>query len=100
MQASIKEYRRVLKPGGRFFISTTGPEHLILDGAETVGCHLYRIGREDDFRKGSVYFYFDAANYIHYYFDPHFDDVLVGRTHDQLFTATLDWFVITGCKPR
>ena len=98
MKNAIEEYRRVLKPGGRFFISTTGPEHLILKDSRTLGAHRYQIGRADDFRKGQVFFYFDAPNYIQHYFAEHFKDVLVGRTHDLLFTATLDWFIITGVK--
>lgn len=96
--AAIKEYSRVLKPGGRFFISTTGPEHKILEGAQTLGGHLYQIGRDDDFRKGEKYFYFDAPNYIQHYFTQFFKDVQVGRTHDQLFKETLDWYIITGVK--
>jgi ubiquinone/menaquinone biosynthesis C-methylase UbiE len=95
---ALVEYRRVLKPGGRIFVSTTGPEHMILDGAATLGGHRYRIGRDDDFRKGEVFFYFDAPNYIQHYFSAQFANVLVGRTHDHLFTATLDWFVVTGTK--
>lgn len=98
MRSAIKEYARVLKPGGRFFISTTGPEHLILKDSKTLGNHRYQIGRNDDFRKGQVFFYFDAPNYIKQFFGEHFKDVLVGRTHDFLMTETLDWFVITGVK--
>jgi SAM-dependent methyltransferase len=96
--AGIAEYARVLKPGGRLFLSTTGPEHKILTGAKTVGAHLYEIGRDDDFRKGERFFYFDAPNYIHFYFGPLFADVMVGRTHDYLFTETLDWWLVTGRK--
>lgn len=98
MRAAIKEYARVLKPGGRFFISTTGPEHLILKDGKTLGGHRYQIGRDDDFRKGQVFFYFDAPNYVKFYLSESFDDVLVGRTHDFLFTDTLDWFIATGVK--
>jgi SAM-dependent methyltransferase len=97
--AALREYARVIRPGGRFFLSTTGPEHKILDGAESLGGHRYRIGRPDDFRRGEVYFYFDTADEIRRYFGPIFRDVLVGRTHDRLMTATLDWFVVTGVKP-
>jgi SAM-dependent methyltransferase len=98
IRAGIAEYARVLKPGGRLVLSTTGPEHKILTGSKTLGPHLYEIGREDDFRKGERFFYFDAPNYIHYYFDPAFSDVLIGRTHDTLFTSTLDWWIVTGRK--
>jgi ubiquinone/menaquinone biosynthesis C-methylase UbiE len=99
MRAAIAEYQRVLKPGGRFFVSTTGPEHKILQDGKTLGGHRYEIGRADDFRKGQVYFYFDAPNYIQMYFGEQFRDVLVGRTHDMLLTETLDWFIVTGVKP-
>jgi len=96
--AGIAEYARVLKPGGRIFLSTTGPEHKILDGARTISAHVYEIRRDDDFRKGDRFFYFDSPNYIHYYFDPKFDDIMIGRTHDHLFTSTLDWWIVTGRK--
>ncbi len=98
IQIGIAEYARVLKPGGRMFLSTTGPDHKILTGARTVGAHLYEIGRPDDFRRGERFFYFDAPNYIHHYFDPAFADVKVGRIHDELFTETLDWWLVTGRK--
>jgi 2-polyprenyl-3-methyl-5-hydroxy-6-metoxy-1,4-benzoquinol methylase len=99
IRRGIAEYARVLRPGGRLFISTTGPEHKILAGARTVGAHIYEICRDDDFRKGERFFYFDSPNYIHHYFDPVFTDVRVGRIQDNLFTETLDWWLITGCKP-
>jgi len=98
IEAGIAEYARVLKPGGRLFLSTTGPDHKILTGAKTVGAHLYEIGRTDDFRRGERFFYFDAPNYIHHYFGDAFADVKVGRIHDQLFTETLDWWLVTGRK--
>jgi len=96
IRKGIKEYARVLKPGGRFFLSTTGPDHKILKDALTLGGHRYKIGRSDDFRKGAVYFYFDAENYIRLYFEHDFDSVMVGRIYDRLFTDTLDWFLVTG----
>jgi hypothetical protein len=71
---------------------------MILAGAETLGGHRYRIGREDDFRRGEVFFYFDAPNYIEHYFSQSFSDVRVGRTHDVLMTDTLDWYVVSAVK--
>ncbi len=96
--AGLQEYARVLKPGGRLLLSTTGPDHAILKNARTLGGHRYQIGREDDFRKGEIYFYFDSPAYIHFYFDPVFHQVQVGRTHDRLFNDTLDWFIVTAVK--
>lgn len=94
----LAEYARVLKPGGRIFISTTGPEHKILVNSKKVEEHRYLIGRDDDFRKGQVFFYFDEPSEIKRIFSKSFDDILIGRTHSELFTDTLDWFIITAVK--
>jgi ubiquinone/menaquinone biosynthesis C-methylase UbiE len=95
---AIQEYSRVLKPGGRIFISTTGPENSILRNCITLGNHKYEISRNDTFRKEEVYFYFDNENYINYYFSKYFDSLKIGRTKTDLFSECLDWFLITGIK--
>lgn len=97
MTRAIREYARVLKPGGRFFISTTGPDHLILEGARSVGPNQYQIAI-DDFRRGQTFFYFDDPSDIHFYFEPHFREVSIGRTRDELFSKTCDFWIITGVK--
>jgi SAM-dependent methyltransferase len=96
MIRAIKEYARVLKSGGRLLLSTTGPKHKILEGARALGGHRYEIGRADDFRRGTVYFYFDSEEYLHYYFGLGFSNVQTGRTEDRLITSTLDWFIVTA----
>lgn len=96
--AALKEYARVLKPNGRLLLSTTGPTHKILLNAKTLGNHQYEIGRSTDFRKGQVHFFFDAPNYIEYYFNPYFDDLKIGRIEDMLFNEKLDWWLVTGVK--
>jgi SAM-dependent methyltransferase len=95
---AIGEYARVLRPGGRFFVSTTGPDHMILADATRVSPHVYRLAFEGDFRTGDTYFCFETADYVERCFGAHFDNVKVGRTHDFLMTETLDWFVVTGVK--
>ncbi len=99
IEAGIREYARVMKPGGRLFLSTTGPEHNILESSESLGPHLYCIGRDDDFRKGQVFFYFDDTGSLNFYFSKVFKNVMVGRVHDRLFTATFDCFIVTAVKP-
>lgn len=98
LKKTTAEYARVLKPGGRIFLSTTGPQHMILKDAEVIGSHLYQIGRKDDFRKGQVFFYFDNEYYLHFYFRPHFENTLTGRVRDFLFTEWQDYFIFTGTK--
>ena len=98
VKAGIEEYARVLKPGGRLLLSTTGPAHKILLDGRTLGNHRYEIGRSDDFRKGQVHFFFDAPNYIELYFSPHFKNLQIGRIEDQIFRERLDWWLVTGLK--
>ncbi|MBU0729457.1 MAG: class I SAM-dependent methyltransferase [Proteobacteria bacterium] len=98
IEQALNEYVRVLKPGGRFFISTTGPEHKILKDSEPLGGHRFRIGREDDFRKGQVFYYFETEENIQRVFSRFFYQVQVGRTHDYLISDILDWFIVTGVK--
>ena len=100
MRLAIAEYARVMKPGGRFIISTAGPEDKIMTNSSLLGNHRYQIGLDDDFRKGQVFFYFESPVYIHYYFGEHFADVLVGRARDDLFTVDVDSFIVTGVKPE
>jgi ubiquinone/menaquinone biosynthesis C-methylase UbiE len=98
MKKAIKEYARVLKKGGRLFLSTTGPKHMIKEDAEIVGSHLYKIGRKDDFRKGEIFFYFDTPEYIKFYFSKHFHDIHVGTVSDFMFTQWQDYFLVTALK--
>lgn len=95
---SIAEYRRVLKPGGRVLVSTTGPENQILQGVESLGEHRYRIGRENDFRKGEVYYYFETEAHLLQMFGHGFNDIMTGRLTDRLFTRTNDALLLTAVK--
>jgi ubiquinone/menaquinone biosynthesis C-methylase UbiE/acyl carrier protein len=97
---SLKEYARVLKPTGRLLLSTTGPDHLILNGAKKIGQHQNEITVKSDFRCGQVHFNFGNKDYIEYYFQSDFKGLKIGRVHDALFDATsiLDWWIITGIK--
>lgn len=99
MDKAIQEYQRVLKPNGRFFISTTGPDHKIKKNGRSVGKNLYKIGREDDHRAGQTFYYFDTEEEVKIAFTPYFANLQIGRTHDRFFSETLDWFIVTGQKP-
>ncbi|MDP8213175.1 MAG: class I SAM-dependent methyltransferase [Candidatus Zapsychrus exili] len=97
---AISEYSRVLKPGGRFFISTVAPKHTILRKSKTLGNHQYEIGREDDFRKGETFFYFDSKEYIKFYFSKYFSKIDVGRVTLDYFTEVNDTFIITAVNNK
>jgi len=97
IKAGLKEYCRVLKPGGALFLTTTGPKHVIYEKAEIVGPHLFRI-KGWDFRNGEQFFYFDNEKYLEHYLKQFFNDVEIGRmkymypvlTTDILFAVCRD----------
>ena len=98
MVRAISVFERVLKRGGRFIISTTGPQHCIIEGSEKVGDHLYRINQDGEFRSGEVFFYFESESEIRRYFEPVFDDIFVGKELKQLPKGIVDYFLISGTK--
>lgn len=96
---AIEEYQRVLKPGGRLFLSTAGPDDYIHRDAERLGKHRYRIGDESDFRHGQVFFFFNSPEDIEHYFSKSFSSVLVGRSREELFTDVQDYWIVTATRP-
>lgn len=99
VERGIAEYARVLKPGGRFFLSTTAPENSVLVGSTLVGPHRYRIGSGGGFRKGQVHFFFDTPAYIEHYFGRAFENLRIGRLRDDMFNKTNDFWLVSGTKP-
>ena len=95
---ALREYRRVLKRGGRVIVSTVGPENGVFHNGRNLGEGRYQIGRDDDFRKGQVFFCFETVDRIGDEFRNHFHDVLVGRVTETLFIGTNDTFLATGAK--
>ncbi len=85
VMAALKEFRRVLKPGGRCFISTTGPDHEIYKKAKLLGNHRYQI-TDFDFRNDQIFFFFDTERYFHQYLSQVFRKNEIGR---ELFEPTL-----------
>lgn len=94
--AALKEFRRVLKPGGALYISTVGPEHEIYRRAELLGCHQYRI-QDFGFRDGQEFFFCDTERYLRKYCETSFPDVETGRVTEKLMNLPLD-FLIAICR--
>ncbi|MEQ1656512.1 MAG: class I SAM-dependent methyltransferase [Nitrospira sp.] len=94
--AALKEFRRVLKPGGGLYLSTVGPEHEIYKRAETLGHHRYRV-QDYDFRNGQEFFFFDNERYLQHYCQQVFGNVETGRVTEKLMKLPLD-FLIALCR--
>lgn len=90
--AALREFRRVVRPGGLVYIATVGPSHEIYRRAEMLGNHRYRI-RDYDFRNGQEFFFFDNERYLSYYCAQVFQGVEVGRIKEELFGFHVDHLI-------
>lgn len=75
---ALKEYARVLRPGGILYLSTTGPNHAVYQAAKVLDNHCYQF-LYDDFRKGETFFYFDNEKYLQYFLEKIFSKTVIGR---------------------
>lgn len=94
--AALQEFRRVLKPGGRLYLSTVGPGHEIFKRSEPLGDHRYRI-KNFDFRDGQVFFFFRNKRHLSFFLGSVFEDVETGQVTEKLMTLPLD-FLIGVCQ--
>lgn len=91
LDAALAEYARVLKPGGRTFVVSVGPDHFIRRSAERVGSNRYRL-TYDDFRKGQIMAYFEDAVDLEQRCAGAFSRVVTGRSTERHPVASLDFF--------
>jgi SAM-dependent methyltransferase len=95
---TVKEYARVLKSGGRFFLSTQHPDNWLVKDAETVGVGMVKVRFPGDYRDGQVLFQFCDQNELQDVFKPYFDHIMLGENRFDFFTRVLRHFIITGVK--
>ena len=94
----LREYKRVLKPGGRLLVSTVGRDNSVFRNSESLSDGKYRLSREDDFRKGKVFYCLESEANADCVFREVFSDVYVGRVTEKLFTEVNDSILITAIK--
>jgi SAM-dependent methyltransferase len=91
LRLALAEYARVLKPGGRAFIVTGGPEHFIRKTADRLGPNRYQL-TYDDFRKGQVMAYAEDEADLAGLCATAFSRTLTGRSTEIHPAASLDFF--------
>ena len=93
---ALKEFSRVLKPGGCLYIMTVGPDHDIYKRAKITGAHTFKI-KDWDFRDGESYFYLSNQKYLEFYLDKFFINIETGRVTEKLMNVNLD-FLVAFCR--
>tara|TARA_B110000444_G_scaffold233239_1_gene242591 strand:+ start:1160 stop:1837 length:678 start_codon:yes stop_codon:yes gene_type:complete len=94
---AMEEFKRVLKPGGRFYISTVGSNHDIRKKAIKIEDNLYEINNWD-FRDGQKFHFFEDEDDLSKLLNDFFVNVEVGEITEQLMKHTLGFYVATGEK--
>jgi SAM-dependent methyltransferase len=89
---ALREFRRVVKPGGLVYVATAGPCHDIYTKAKLLGNHRYQI-QDYDFRNGEEFFFFDNKRYFESYLLKYFNKVEVGQITENLFDYKVDHLI-------
>ena len=95
--SALKEYSRVLKPGGFLYLMTTGPDHDLYKNSKPLGSGRYLI-QDWDFREGSEFFFVSNFENLTSYLSCYFTDIEVGRDTQFLMGKTIDSFLCFGKK--
>ena len=95
--SALKEFQRVLKPGGGLYICTVGPKHKIYKSSKPLGGHKNTI-QDFGFRTGEQFFFFDNERYLNHYLSMFFDSVETGQVTEKLMTMNLDFLISYAVK--
>lgn len=98
MRNSVREYGRVLKPGGRILMFTITPESWLLERAKPVSENLMQVRREDDYRTDELLFVFRDKEELEGAFADVFEDIRIGTNRTDLFTRVLHHWLLTGAR--
>jgi len=97
----IREYARILRPGGHLVCSVPAPGCFSLQGAEDLGNGLIRLktGSQWAMLTGSIYYRFQDFDDIERIFGECFEDFQRCTIRDDCFGLALEYFVFV-CKRR
>jgi len=98
-QSHVREYHRVMKPGGTIVLSIPKPTSFIFQDADEVRKGYIEV-KNDPFgvRNGSVLRKFHSDEDIVDAFSPQFSAFTVASIHDDFFGFNYHWWILIGEK--
>ena len=98
IEAAIAEYARVLKPGGRLFMSTTGEEHPMRRTAQLIKGMRHIIALRGDFREGDVQCFMTRGD-IFRLLEKQFTSIVVGQQMFHMeYSQCLHWLIVSAVR--
>lgn len=100
LDATVREYARVMVPGGLLVMSTNHPSNWLLAGAENVGGNMHVVAVESDFRSGERLYVFRNPAHIRRKLNPFFSNIRVGRNSLYFVDRNLSHFIVLAERRR
>lgn len=93
---AITEWARVLRPGGRLYMTTNHPENWVLAGSAPAGGRIRRIRFPGDYRDGMSMYVFDGPEQLAESFAVQFEAIRTGENRFDFFDRVVRNLTLTG----
>jgi ubiquinone/menaquinone biosynthesis C-methylase UbiE len=87
---ALKEFKRVVKPNGKIFVLTVGPQHEIIEKSHRKGELNWEVDNYD-FRNGNIMSFFDNQQHFENVLSSHFSKIDVGVLTENYSTTVLEF---------
>lgn len=98
MELTVREYARVLKPGGCLYITTNHPDNWLLEGATDLGNGTYKTAANGDYRGELELFVFQNSAELEQEFSPFLESIQTGENRFDFFSKIVRNLTLTGRK--
>lgn len=98
VERTVAEYARVLKPGGRIYLTTNHPRNWVLAGSEPLGDSVWRVHVPGDYRDGLAFYVFEDADSLQSTLAPHFVELRTGENRFDFFSRAVRNLTVTGTR--
>ena len=95
---AMEEFARVLKPGGRIYLTTTHPSNWIFEDASETTEQFVHINQPGDYRHGMSMLRLKDESELYKLAEPFFNEIKIGIDQTELFVKTIKSYAMTGIR--